>query len=178
VSDEPIYTYLPIPVDEKTPAGYRLIVAYEKGGTVVIPINLNFPEGLHNCDWEGCSSINHVVRFSISNKYETEETLTKQQAEIERLKCEIDKRDKLFIGYCNEIQSLKEELEAEKQKLKLKDVVEFIKSECGNFADCSPGRCNALSTCNKISGIGRYRVEQIIEAANRDMGNYRKGKPC
>lgn len=62
---------LNIPVDERVPEGYKLILAYERNGDIVIPID-DIPEEsaeLHNCDWEGCSSVEHVVRFSVEYKY-------------------------------------------------------------------------------------------------------------
>lgn len=64
-----IFTELPIPVDERVPEGYNLIVAYAKDDKVVIPINATELGENHNCDWEGCSSIEHVFGFSISDKY-------------------------------------------------------------------------------------------------------------
>jgi hypothetical protein len=75
-----IFTYLPIPVDDKVPEGYRLIVAYAKDDTVVIPIDLNdnIKEEHHNCDWEGCTTLHHVVKFSIKHKYETEDLIEKK----------------------------------------------------------------------------------------------------
>ncbi len=63
---------LPIPVSDDIPEGYKLIVAYAKEDRIVVPLNthaLKYEE-LHNCDWEGCSTIHHVIRFSISDKYE------------------------------------------------------------------------------------------------------------
>ena len=62
---------LNIPIDERCPEGYRLILAYAKGDDIVIPI-ADIPEeseDYHNCDWEGCGSLDHVVRFSVEDKY-------------------------------------------------------------------------------------------------------------
>lgn len=62
------FIYLPIPVTD-VPEGYRIVFAYAKDDVVVVPL-ADLPEGeKHNCDWEGCSSISHVVRFSVSEKY-------------------------------------------------------------------------------------------------------------
>jgi hypothetical protein len=65
------YVYLNLPTDEFIPEGYRLVIAYAKGDDVVLPIN-SIPEEQeqkHNCDWEGCGSLSHVVRFNINEKY-------------------------------------------------------------------------------------------------------------
>ena len=70
-----MFTKLPIPVDETVPEGYELIVAYAKDDTVVVPIDIGYLPENHNCDWEGCSSVSHVVRFNIAHKYETEKQL-------------------------------------------------------------------------------------------------------
>jgi len=76
VSSKSIFTILPIPVDERVPEGYSLIVAYAKDDEIVVPIDLSsLPEEHHNCDWEGCSSVHHVVRFSIKHKYDIESQL-------------------------------------------------------------------------------------------------------
>ena len=68
------YTELPIPVDERVPEGHKLILAYTNGTDVIVPFN---PQTLkseddHNCDWEGCSSVNCVFRCSPEQKYELE----------------------------------------------------------------------------------------------------------
>ena len=58
-------------IGERIPEGYRLIEAYAKGNTIIVPI-MDIPEDeahLHNCDWEGCGTIDHVVRFSVNEKY-------------------------------------------------------------------------------------------------------------
>ena len=72
-----MFTYLPISIDERVPEGYRLIVAYAKDDMVVVLIEVTEvpKEEHHNCDWEGCSTVSHVVRFGISHKYETESEL-------------------------------------------------------------------------------------------------------
>jgi len=69
-----IFTELPIPIDERTPEGYQLIVAYAKGTEIVVPIEPTEleSEDLHNCDWEGCCTFSHVVRFNIIHKYKAE----------------------------------------------------------------------------------------------------------
>ena len=66
-----IFIELPLPVDDRVPEGYRLIVAYAKDDTVVVPLNTCGlqKEEYHNCDCEGCSSVEHVFRMSISEKY-------------------------------------------------------------------------------------------------------------
>ena len=67
-----MFIYLPIPVDESVPEGYRLILAYAKDDAIVVPVDVTkIPEEQHNCDWEGCTTLSHVVRFSIKHKYET-----------------------------------------------------------------------------------------------------------
>lgn len=71
------FTVLPIPVDERVPEGFSLILAYAKDNEVVIPIDtIELPEELHNCDWEGCATFSHVVRFNIEHKYSLESQLT------------------------------------------------------------------------------------------------------
>jgi len=60
-----------IEVSERVPEGYYLIEAYASGDDIVIPI-MNIPEdenNLHDCDWEGCGSLSHVIRFSVKAKY-------------------------------------------------------------------------------------------------------------
>ena len=65
------YIELPIPVDERVPEGHKLIVAYTNGVDVIVPFDpCELKNGDdHNCDWEGCSSINHVLRISPEQKY-------------------------------------------------------------------------------------------------------------
>jgi hypothetical protein len=64
------YVVLPIPVDDTVPEGYQLILAYAKGDEVVIPMDLcDLDEDNHNCDWEGCTSLSHVLRISPQQKY-------------------------------------------------------------------------------------------------------------
>jgi len=66
------YIPLNIPTDQRVPDGYKLILAYAKGDDIVIPID-DIPDDqayLHNCDWEGCGTLDHVVRFNVSHKYE------------------------------------------------------------------------------------------------------------
>jgi hypothetical protein len=76
VSKQFKFVELNIPVEERVPEGYRLILAYVKDDDIVIPI-AQLPEeneetiGLHNCDWEGCGSLDHIFRFSIKEKYKT-----------------------------------------------------------------------------------------------------------
>lgn len=80
------YIVLPIPVDERTPEGYVLIVAYAKDDTVVIPMELNgLQEEDHNCDWEGCTTLNHVLRISPQQKYELDRTCSGLTAQVEEL---------------------------------------------------------------------------------------------
>ena len=74
------FTTLPIPVDDRVPAGYELILAYAKGNEIVVPIEQldeEIDKDIHNCDWEGCTSVSHVVRFNVNFKYETENLLDK-----------------------------------------------------------------------------------------------------
>ncbi len=66
------YHLLNIPIDGSVPDGYELILAYAKNDTVVIPIDPNGLDEDHNCDWEGCSSVGHVLRISPQQKYELE----------------------------------------------------------------------------------------------------------
>ena len=65
------YIPLNIPADDRVPDGYHLILAYAKGDDIVVPI-ADIPEDqnhLHACDWEGCGSLDHVVRFNVQRKY-------------------------------------------------------------------------------------------------------------
>jgi hypothetical protein len=79
-----MFIKLPIPVDESVPEGYSLIVAYAKDDTVVVPLDLkNLPEDHHNCDWEGCTSLSHVVKFNITQKYKSENELEKREKQDE-----------------------------------------------------------------------------------------------
>lgn len=58
-------------VMDRVPEGFKPILAYAKGDDIAIPI-YDIPEesaDFHNCDWESCGSLDHVVRFSIENKY-------------------------------------------------------------------------------------------------------------
>ena len=55
----------------RVPEGYHIIEAYAKGNTIVVPI-MDIPGNeahLHDCDWEGCGSLDHVVRFAVDIKY-------------------------------------------------------------------------------------------------------------
>lgn len=71
------YIILPIPVDDRVPEGYQLIVAYAKGDEVCIPMELDGLKGEdHNCDWEGCSTLEHVLRISPQQKYLLERAAT------------------------------------------------------------------------------------------------------
>ena len=64
------FTKLPIPIDDRTPEGYKLIVAYAKDDDIVIPVDpIDEEKDEHDCDWEGCSSLSHVVRFNSKFKY-------------------------------------------------------------------------------------------------------------
>ena len=78
---------LPIPVDEHTPKGFKLIVAYAKGSKVFIPI-AEMPENeeFHNCDWEGCGSLNHVASFDAISKYTEDVENTKARNFVNDLK--------------------------------------------------------------------------------------------
>jgi hypothetical protein len=64
---------LPIPVDERVPEGYILIVAYAKGENVVTPVTLEEGDEYHNCDAEGCGSLDHVVSMNVKSKYDERE---------------------------------------------------------------------------------------------------------
>lgn len=61
---------LPLPVDDRTPEGFKLVVAYANGSKVFLPIN-EMPENEehHDCDWEGCGSLDHVFSFDVLDKY-------------------------------------------------------------------------------------------------------------
>ena len=71
VSEPFEFVELNIPIEDRVPEGYRLILAYAKDDDVVLPISYTpeVSEELHNCDWEGCGTLEHVVRFSIERKY-------------------------------------------------------------------------------------------------------------
>ena len=60
---------LPIPVDDRVPEGFKLVLAYAKGSRVFLPIH-EMPENEehHNCDWEGCGSLEHVASFDVEEK--------------------------------------------------------------------------------------------------------------
>ena len=67
------YNYFSFQLSNRIPDGYCLIEAYANGDDIVIPI-MDIPEDqndLHNCDLEGCSSVDHVVRFNIKYKYDS-----------------------------------------------------------------------------------------------------------
>ena len=88
-----MFTYLTTPNDERIPNGYRLIFAYTKGDEVVVPIESmeNLSDEQHDCDWERCGSMSHVVRFSVSHKYgfkDLQSEIENLQAENDRLKAE------------------------------------------------------------------------------------------
>jgi hypothetical protein len=80
------YIPLNIPVEDRIPEGYHLVQAYAKGDNIVVPIT-DIPEGqedLHNCDWEGCGSMDCVVRFNVVEKYRhanASHSLTTEEAE-------------------------------------------------------------------------------------------------
>jgi hypothetical protein len=67
------YTVLALPKClNRVPSSYQVVLAYAKEDNIIVPIEI--PEELaeyHNCDWEGCGSLDHVVRFSIKDKYTT-----------------------------------------------------------------------------------------------------------
>jgi hypothetical protein len=72
------YIVLPIPVDDSVPEGYELILAYAKDDHVVIPMDSRgLPEDDHNCDWEGCCTLSHVLSISPQQKYGLERTIQK-----------------------------------------------------------------------------------------------------
>ena len=59
-------------LSNRIPDGYQLIEAYANGDDIVIPImGIEDQNDLHNCDLEGCSSVDHVVRFNIRDKYKS-----------------------------------------------------------------------------------------------------------
>jgi hypothetical protein len=60
---------LPIPVDSRSPEGYKPVMAYAKGHLVVVPIAELEDDDPHDCDWEGCGTLDHCVRFSVEAKY-------------------------------------------------------------------------------------------------------------
>jgi len=65
------YNTLSIHGIARIPEGYQLIQAYAKGNEIIIPI-LQIPEDeaqLHNCDLEGCGTLDHCVRFNVEHKY-------------------------------------------------------------------------------------------------------------
>ncbi len=59
--------------DNPAPEGYEPVVAYAKGDKVLVLIDDLDEDDNHNCDWEGCSSIEHGVWFSVALKYSQEE---------------------------------------------------------------------------------------------------------
>jgi len=67
------YYELGLPEDERVPEGYHKIEAYAKGDDVVVPIYGIPPEqeDLHDCDVEGCGTLDHVIRFNVQRKYES-----------------------------------------------------------------------------------------------------------
>ena len=56
--------------NERIPDDASMIVAYQHQGQVIVPI-YSMPDEteMHSCDWEGCGSLDHVVRFSVEAKY-------------------------------------------------------------------------------------------------------------
>jgi hypothetical protein len=65
---------LPLPVDDLTPEGFKLVVAYAKGSKVFLPIyEMSENEEYHNCDWEGCGTFSHVASFDAEQKYKDEQ---------------------------------------------------------------------------------------------------------
>jgi len=66
--------FVPIPAQfvnmDRVPEGYYPVSAFAKGNEIVVEIN-TIPEDadIHSCDWEGCGSLNHVVRFNVAEKY-------------------------------------------------------------------------------------------------------------
>lgn len=100
------FTKLPIPVDDRTPKGYKLIIAYAKDDDVVIPVDPIEEKDEHDCDWEGCGSLNHVVRFNSKFKYANEAKISQLErslADICKSRMELDNqmkgafRDVLFL---------------------------------------------------------------------------------
>ena len=100
------YTVLPIPTDGRVPDGYSLIVAYAKNDTVVIPMDVRgLSDEDHNCDWEGCSTLEHVLRISPQQKYELERTAHKAESpatpsNIASLPCLCDDCTRRTLGSC------------------------------------------------------------------------------
>ena len=75
------YNILNLPHAERVPDGYELIEAYAKGDTVVIPIEPNgLDEDDHNCDWEGCTTLSHVLSISPQQKYLLERAAGKAES--------------------------------------------------------------------------------------------------
>ena len=71
------YVKLNIPVDSRVPKDYQLIRAYSDGKEIVVELDVNdLKDDDHNCDWEGCSTVTHVVRFSPEHKYKIERKLS------------------------------------------------------------------------------------------------------
>ena len=63
-------------VGPRVPNGFRLIEAYARGNTIIVPI-MDIPENeahLHDCDWEGCGTLDHVIRFSVDAKYASQQS--------------------------------------------------------------------------------------------------------
>ncbi len=88
---------------ERVPAGFVPVEAYAKGNDIVVPI-ANIPEGmehLHDCDWEGCGSLDHVVRFSVKDKYSASDKILKltfDNNELKRQLSEMKKKESLRLG--------------------------------------------------------------------------------
>lgn len=62
------FVQLNIPVDERVPEGCKLVLAYASSDNeeIIIPIDDLEKEGdEHNCDYEGCGTLEHVKRFSV-----------------------------------------------------------------------------------------------------------------
>lgn len=77
------YVYLPFDVN-RVPDGYRPVEAYEKDDVVIVPI-CDISEGqehLHDCDVEGCGTLDHVVRFSLKNKYEAFDRIASLESDL------------------------------------------------------------------------------------------------
>lgn len=60
---------------ERVPEQAVPIIAWQYNNQIIVEI-ADIPEEdahLHSCDWEGCGSLSHVVRFTVEDKYQQEE---------------------------------------------------------------------------------------------------------
>lgn len=55
---------------DRVPEGWYPVSAFAKGNTIIVEIN-TIPDDvdIHSCDWEGCGTLNHIVRFNVADKY-------------------------------------------------------------------------------------------------------------